>query len=221
MAMTRRLDQLDQTDASRHAAPFPGMATAPDVLSTVHGRGELHGLQMLRGVAASMVVAHHILGKSDTVAGRFSPLWLNLSLSSGVDIFFVISGFIMLYTTFGRTATSPSPLEFIIKRVVRIYPFYWFCCLILITLVSVHIFKPRLFDLSEVIESMLLVPGHNSLLATSWTLSYEMFFYFIFGATLFFRSQVTTLVGTSVAIGVAYIVGVCLLNGPAYDFLGG
>ena len=182
---------------------------------------ELFGLQILRGLAATAVVAHHILGKSGTVAGRFSPDWLTLSLSSGVDIFFVISGFIMFYATFARGGTTITIGEFMLRRVMRIYPFYWFCCLALMALVATHIFKARAFAIPEVVQSMTLIPGHNSLLAVSWTLSYEMFFYLVFAATLPARSKQVTIIATSAGIVTAYVVGNLVVDGQMRNFLAG
>lgn len=182
---------------------------------------ELFGLQILRGFAATAVVASHILRISDTVAGRFSPYWLTLSLSSGVDIFFVISGFIMFYATFARGGPTIAPGEFMLRRVVRIYPFYWFCCLALMALVATHIFKARVFAIGEVLQSMALVPGHHSLIDMSWTLSYEMFFYLVFAATLTVRSKRVTVIATSAFIVAAYVVGNLVPDGPVRSFLGG
>lgn len=182
---------------------------------------ELYGLQILRGLAAISVAAFHILYKSGSVPGRFVPDWLTLSLSAGVDVFFVISGFIMFYATFARGGPVIAPGEFMLRRAIRIFPLYWFCCLTLLTLIAVHIMRPHAFAFDEIVKSMLLVPGHNSLLVVSWTLSYEMLFYFIFAATLFARSPRVTLVVTSVVIVTAFVVGSLLPAGPVHTFLRG
>jgi exopolysaccharide production protein ExoZ len=83
----------------------------------------IRNVQALRAIAAILVVFVHLdkllagIGASTFGAG-------------GVDIFFVISGFIMVYTTMGR---QPSPLSFMANRIARIVPIYW-----AITLVSFH-----------------------------------------------------------------------------------
>jgi hypothetical protein len=56
-----------------------------------------------------------------------SPNWLTTFGASGVDIFFVISGFIMIHASFPRGRASLSPVAFATRRILRIYPFYWFC----------------------------------------------------------------------------------------------
>jgi exopolysaccharide production protein ExoZ len=74
---------------------------------------ELYSIQYLRAVASLSVLAFHL---TDRYGG--SPL----VGSSGVDIFFVISGFIMWVTTADRQVT---PAEFAKRRIVRIVPNYW------------------------------------------------------------------------------------------------
>ena len=91
-------------------------------------RLELVGIQMLRGIAASLVVFHHSLEESlASAVPPTSPDWLTTFGASGVDIFFVISGFIMVYTSFPLRRPPVRPINFVVKRASRIYPFYWFC----------------------------------------------------------------------------------------------
>lgn len=85
---------------------------------------ELYGIQMLRAIAALAVVVHHTLEESGGAIGKFSPDWLTTSGASGVDIFFVISGFIMFHVTFRDRRGPPTPGTFLFRRATRIYPFY-------------------------------------------------------------------------------------------------
>ena len=80
-------------------------------------------LQILRAVAALIVVLYHIRGTAESY--NYNPKIISLlgNLgSSGVDIFFVISGFIMLHTQFDNKQTV---LNFFKKRIIRIAPLYW------------------------------------------------------------------------------------------------
>jgi exopolysaccharide production protein ExoZ len=79
------------------------------------GANELFGIQMLRGIAALAVVLHHSLEESNGSTGRFSPDWATTFGASGVDIFFVISGLIMFYTSFPDLRQPISPAKFALR----------------------------------------------------------------------------------------------------------
>src|ERR1700731_4366402 len=90
------------------------------------GQDVIRPIQYLRALAALMVVWHHGLNQVPGVARYialpdFGP--------SGVDIFFVISGFIMLVTTAGQEVT---PGEFFRRRVIRVVPLYWLMTLLML-----------------------------------------------------------------------------------------
>lgn len=124
--------------------------------------GTLYSLQFLRFVAAIMVMLLH--------------LELYKSGYKGVDVFFVISGYVMYYTSFilvpknGRT--------FIINRLTKIFVLYWISMLLL------YLFFPFSID-SSLIKTLLLLPGHRSVLGVSWSLSYELYFYAIFAGSFY------------------------------------
>lgn len=151
-------------------------------------RVEYNSIQYLRAVAALGVVAHHLAVQFP----RFgSTIELPEFLSAGVDLFFVISGFIMWMTT--RTSDI-TPAQFYRKRIVRIVPLYWLFTsfLVLIALVAPSVLQSGAFDLNHVIASYLFFPYPHPvvdaiypILVPGWTLNYEMFFYAIFGLALF------------------------------------
>jgi len=83
-------------------------------------RQDIIPIQMLRGIAASMVVFVHLDIQLKRLGyGTLDAPWLG----SGVDIFFVISGFIMWVSVARRPATSAG--EFMRNRLIRIVPLYW------------------------------------------------------------------------------------------------
>jgi exopolysaccharide production protein ExoZ len=94
----------------------------------------------------------------------------------GVDIFFVISGFVMYYTLF--TKTPPAPSVFMVSRFTKIFFLYWMALAIL------YLAVPYRIDISF-IKTLLLIPGHSSVLNVSWSLSYELYFYFLIGVTVY------------------------------------
>jgi len=148
--------------------------------------GTLVSIQYLRAVAALMVVVYHMHHWAVPLGFEGAwPTWLK----SGVDIFFVISGYIMVATTDGR---DMPPAKFYLNRIKRIAPIYWVLTLVAIASVGWSgwhsiaslLFLPALHPEREVFFPV-IIPG--------WTLNYEMFFYLIFGATLALRKTIRIL----------------------------
>jgi len=152
--------------------------------------GEVLTIQYLRGVAALMVVLQH--ASLPTALGVVSHLWLG---NWGVEIFFVISGFVMWYTT---AATAIRPRDFMYRRVIRIVPLYWFfmTLLIAIALTVPSILNSTVLTPVAVLKSFLFIPYYHlvlrdriaPILFPGWSLNYEMFFYLMFAAGLTVRS---------------------------------
>ena len=115
-----------------------------------------------------------------STTGLFSETVSNAWLRGGVDIFFVISGFIMVKSTDGR---SYSPGQFYLKRIIRIVPIYWIATLAFALShgwTGWHGFASLFFIPAAHPQTGSFLP----LLEPGWTLNYEMFFYLIFGAFL-------------------------------------
>jgi exopolysaccharide production protein ExoZ len=140
-----------------------------DTHSKQPSNNNLKTLQILRAVAATSVVYFHI--KATPVFGSF-----------GVDIFFVISGFVMaMVIKNGQSATS-----FAISRIARIVPLYWLLttCLLFLAYIKPELLNSTTANLSNYLKSILFIPyfkengALHPMLAVGWTLNYEMFFYF-------------------------------------------
>ncbi|MEY8200625.1 MAG: acyltransferase [Colwellia sp.] len=154
---------------------------------------KLVNVQYLRAIAALLVVLSHTLKELKNMEGLGFTDSLNLTLSGqfGVDIFFVISGFIMFYVTRNHKGTLKESWVFLQKRVVRIVPLYWVLTLVTI-LISVLLSQYKNnndIDVYYVVASFLFIPAERALdgnvtpvLGLGWTLNYEMFFYLIFAA---------------------------------------
>jgi exopolysaccharide production protein ExoZ len=152
-------------------------------------------IQVLRAVAALMVVCFHfLLSWQRNQAGTY-PAWLDPSVgAAGVDLFFVISGFIMLETTReGKTG----PVSFLRKRLIRIAPLYW---LLVVLLAAKHHGDATQFDWRWLVQSLPFLPhvegtmegatfpvAYFPILFVGWTLTFEMFFYVVFAGALLFR----------------------------------
>jgi exopolysaccharide production protein ExoZ len=148
---------------------------------------QLYSIQYARALAALAVVLAHTGAYGSGNAFHIG--------SAGVDIFFVISGFVMWTTTASRAQT---PADFIANRIVRIVPMYWLVTLALvIAAVCVPALFPRLkIDAGHVVASLLFMPSRSPfngelwpVLVQGWTLNYEMFFYGVFALVLFIPRQ--------------------------------
>lgn len=157
-------------------------------------------IQVLRTFAALAVVWHHLQQQLELYLGVASGTWFGIA---GVDVFFVISGFIMFHT---HPELPHSPLAFWSDRVIRIAPPYWFATLAVVALYLAG-FQPqglKAVDVGDVLTSLGFVPDIRSdglespVLSVGWTLIYEMFFYFLFGLSFFLRSRLTALLALSV-----------------------
>ena len=109
----------------------------------------------------------------------------------GVDIFFVISGFIMMYVT------ENNEKNFLIKRVFRIVPLYWILTtgVFLIAYIKPEFLNNTTADLEHYIKSLLFIPfdkngtGHFPILFLGWTLNFEVIFYVLFCIALAFSKK--------------------------------
>jgi len=183
------------------------------------GPQELTGIQIMRGVASVLVVFHHALEVSNGSPRRFSPDWLTTWGAVGVDIFFVISGLIMVYVTFGPGRQPLAPIQFFTRRALRIYPLYWLCCSLVIVLWAAGLFTSKQMSPWDIIVSYALLPGGDRIIGLSWTLTYEMYFYILFAATLGARSATTSVIATTISIGALAFIGTSLTGLGAAQFL--
>ncbi len=147
----------------------------------------LNNIQMLRAIAALLVVFHHALPHYAVMGGEITLIssvgeWGFL----GVDIFFVISGFIMAYTTFNKARTFDNAKTFFKHRLFRIYLGYWPFFFVMLALFFVT--NPQKISDLDVVGSFFLinVDMFQLVLPISWSLSYELYFYFLFLFTFIF-----------------------------------
>lgn len=143
-------------------------------------RGELLCVQRLRGVAVFMVLLVHIEDVSHRLqgwTGFHSYFALNIGYS-GPDMFFVISGFIMSYITFGGPFHHR---RWLVSRFIRIYPLYM---LFTSLVVMLWLINPAMTmgsgaqDWGGAIRSLLIIPQAGlPMLFVGWTVEHEIVFY--------------------------------------------
>ncbi|HPE48613.1 MAG TPA: acyltransferase [Hyphomonas sp.] len=159
---------------------------------------KLRSIQALRGLAALLVVLYHtrsLEGKGIEANGLTEQTWAGGVFTNGyagVDLFFVISGFIMVYVTQNMRHGPRGAADFLFARMTRIYPVWWaFAGFMMAYMVGVHGLSgygqgwsaisrteplvPYLF------KSFVLAPQREfPILGVGWTLVHEMYFYAVF-----------------------------------------
>jgi peptidoglycan/LPS O-acetylase OafA/YrhL len=150
-------------------------------------RERIQSIQILRAFAACAVVVFHatILVKDKTRS--FNYIWSNGS--AGVDLFFVISGFIILSSGVTFSRDKEGALKFLELRLVRLIPLYWLVTTVKLTLTFLAP-KQSLINgvptLWNVISSYLFIPSYNNsgrilpVVNVGWSLSFELLFYILF-----------------------------------------
>ena len=158
----------------------------------------LPNLQVLRFVAAAMVLLSHLLLEVNTprLGGAGSAVDPTaIPFKAGVDIFFLVSGFIMYHLAADHFGERGYPGEFLKRRLVRVAPLYWLVTLLLIGTIVAQPSEVNHSDLTwqRIVTSFLFIPwpraggGLFPIMGLGWTLNYEMFFYAAFAIALFLR----------------------------------
>ena len=153
----------------------------------VRSQKSLQLIQLLRGVASILVVLLHITIRSREIMGiNFLDNFFEFG-GSGVDIFFVLSGFIITYSNFHYLARPSAIGKFLKRRFIRIFPIYWIIITgFLILQLALPAFYNTHFDtgIGNILKTYLLLPGHIMLNGVSWSLTNELFFYLLFTLAL-------------------------------------
>lgn len=161
----------------------------------------IYNLQVLRALAAWMVVAHHLRTPLGEI---WPPLGDTLIFASGVDIFFVLSGYVMVASTKSRQISAAS---FWRRRLTRIAPLYWLVtsAILAALLIGLSPVGVAAWNWRDVGASYLFLGAERHdgypgpLLGVGWTLAYEAFFYAIFGLALMVRTHSAAWVGSAIA----------------------
>lgn len=171
---------------------------------------KLLNIQALRGIAAFAVMLAHLGSLGGLVSGL--PTFRASVGVFGVDVFFVISGFIMYHVT-GRSWGRPIP--FMASRAWRIYPLWWVCLIIEVPWILRYLLGRLDEYFAYIARSFFLIPAlspSNELyppLVPGWTLIYEMAFYLVF-AGIMLSARKNVAVKLAAVFSLAYIAGVTM-----------
>jgi peptidoglycan/LPS O-acetylase OafA/YrhL len=162
-------------------------------------------IQLLRFIAAAFVVLAHVIGEyaGMKIIGTF-----------GVDIFFVISGFIISHIT------ETGHKNFLKKRLIRIVPMYWFFTftIAVIAFIAPELLRRIKFDLGHLACSLLFIPcwnegtRFNPLLGLGWTINYEIFFYLLFFIAININNKYRELICSFFIIFFVFVLNVISFN---------
>lgn len=187
-------------------------------------KSNIESIQYLRGMAALMVVLFHASREARDILGPSAFAWGEF----GVDIFFVISGFVMTYSI-AVSKTELTPLSFMKNRILRIAPMYWMLTALMATAILI---KPDLFSSAKLTaahltQSLLFIPHFHPkiegavmpLLVPGWTLNYEMYFYLILSIFLIFTGLKRTFFSSLFLLS-GFLLGLAFKgHGAIFQFL--
>ncbi|MEL6727837.1 MAG: acyltransferase [Pseudomonadota bacterium] len=181
---------------------------------------QLKSIQVLRAIAATAVFLCHLFAIEAGQADRdthLAPVWV--AGAYGVDLFFVISGFVIVWVAADRPVGRISASQFLYARVSRIYPTWWlFLGLMMLALM---IFRGAPWDPlrldqigldgpTHVFRSFFLLPQpDHPTLGVGWTLVHEMYFYIGFAALVWVLPQRDRIYGL-LAWGALVVAGAVL-----------
>jgi exopolysaccharide production protein ExoZ len=177
----------------------------------LHPPSQLLSLQILRAVAAASVVYYHIDREP-----RFG--------SFGVDLFFVLSGFVIAMIA----GTRSSATEFALNRITRVAPLYWVltAAILVVAMIAPRLLTATSANAGDFLRSILFIPYFKSsgalqpMLGVGWTLNYEMLFYALATLSLAFWRKPLFPVVTTVLVAAAWLLGRMLPDHSAYgEFL--
>lgn len=146
--------------------------------------------------------------------------------SGGVDIFFVLSGFVIWHTAEQAPVWA---VEFLRRRVVRIVPLYWAMSILALAIAGIAptLVRSTVFDLRHAIASLMFVPWRNPALTAlnakellvpvivpGWTVNFEMMFYLLFALTLRSAGTARLLLLGSLLLGLYLVSGMAGAGTP-------
>ncbi|HEV7783319.1 MAG TPA: acyltransferase [Chitinophagaceae bacterium] len=152
----------------------------------------INSIQVIRGLACVLVVLHH--GGENTKIIFDIPFLFDFFKFgyAALDIFFVLSGFIITYTSMPHIGEKENLGNFLKRRFVRIYPIYWLIIsgfLVVQALVPAYYKTLYPLEFSTLLSTYLILPQHIMVNGVSWSLTYEIFFYLLFPMAFLIKSK--------------------------------
>jgi peptidoglycan/LPS O-acetylase OafA/YrhL len=188
--------------------------------------GRLDWIQALRGIAALLVALTHARYNLYGTKMQQTAEHVLLPAAMGVDLFFLVSGFIMVYTTVRSDGSLLYAADFMVKRFARVWPVYA-VIVVIAMIVYAYIGNPAT-PIGDVARSLVFLPVDprrppffNLPYPVGWTLNFEFYFYVVFAVSLlagkfrwlaFFGWMAFTL------LAIPYFVSGSLSLSPQHDY---
>ena len=190
----------------------------------------INNIQFLRFIAAAMVIMAHI---PLNIYG-FTPKLINLG-GVGVDIFFVISGFIIPYVLFGKSDAQLSDqsikltgADFFAKRIIRIWPLYFVTTIVVIAIAAVlnysnyypnhevtNVYGQQKLDFGLTVESLTFTTNIAPIVNVGWTLQLEFVFYTTLAVIIALGAK--KIEHLTIAYGLVMLTSMIFLSSAAAD----
>jgi exopolysaccharide production protein ExoZ len=176
---------------------------------------KIDAVQALRAMAALSIAVLHVLNDAISLdpSGQVARWHAALPWAAGVDLFFVISGFVMVYASTKLFGHRGSPGQFMARRLIRIVPLYWAATtlFLLIAMAAPSTVSEGAGSMTDIAMSYAFLPARRPggsiqpIYSLGWTLNYEMFFYAVFAACIWQPRRraialVSLLLGAAIAL---------------------
>ncbi len=199
------------------------VAPAPILASVRPERQKLDWLQCGRAIAATSVCCFHASERVAKHAADLTGFHVFQFGKLGVDLFFVISGFIIFYIHAGDIGRPATLERYAYRRATRIYPLYWLLFALVIPLYFVvpSAGDGTARDLGSLIRCFFLLPNvpGGQVIGVAWTLVFEVSFYAIFALLILNRWIGTALIAVWAGLIVANTAGIINAQGYAAPYL--
>lgn len=198
-------------------------------IATPTGPGVYRSIQWLRLVAASLVVLCHAFEMTTRIGYKHAVSFH--AGGFGVDIFFVISGFLMVVISRYK---ERAPGDFLYHRILRIGPPYWIVTSLtaMLLMISPSFFHSTRFGFAHYFASMSFVawprPGLHTptpgvediwpVYPAGWTMNFEFMFYLLFAGSLFFKGMKALLACAFVLLGLSFLGWIVEWQNPFFRF---
>lgn len=144
---------------------------------TNEGNTRITQIDGLRGIAALVVMGFHLTTRYDQLYHHAQPLPFRIAWGFvGVQLFFAISGFVILMTL----RNAKAPMDFVVSRFSRLYPTYWACLLLTAALLLLFPLPQHAVTGPQVAGNLLMFHGLFGVVDVNgayWTLKVELIFY--------------------------------------------
>ncbi|MGB8184237.1 MAG: acyltransferase, partial [Pseudolabrys sp.] len=173
--------------------------------------GRLYSLQVLRAVAAVAVVFSHFQFDMARYVTQSTGLPNLMIGNAGVDLFFVISGFVIVYASEHLFAQPAGQWTFLQHRLIRIVPLYWIVTIVYIAIAFAAPVFEKAYSVVTILGSFFFIPVPRldgivePIVGQGWTLNYEMLFYVVFAVAVAAPRRLAVAATAFFLIGLVFI----------------